>query len=51
MCSPAASTSEMDDGYEDEQGPGELWRVPPGHDAWVVGDEPAVFLDFGDARG
>jgi len=40
----------MDDGTQDEQGPGELWRVPPGHDAWVVGDEPAVFLDFAEAR-
>lgn len=40
----------MDDGTEGEQAAGELWRVSPGHDAWVVGDEPAVFLDFGEAK-
>lgn len=37
----------MDDGTEGEAGPGELVRVEPGHDAWVVGDEPCVTIDFG----
>jgi class 3 adenylate cyclase len=37
----------MDDGEEVELGPDDLADVPPGHDAWVVGDEPAVVLDFG----
>jgi len=23
-----------------------LYRVAPGHDAWVVGDHPAVFVEF-----
>jgi hypothetical protein len=27
-------------------GPGEAFFAPPGHDAWVVGDEPCVALDF-----
>jgi hypothetical protein len=27
-------------------GPGEAFEVGPGHDAWVVGDEPCVALDF-----
>jgi len=40
----------MDDGSEGEQGPGELRRVAPGHDARVAGEEQAVFLDFGEAR-
>jgi hypothetical protein len=22
------------------------YRISPGHDAWVVGDEPAVFVEF-----
>ena len=35
----------MDDGEEAEFGPNELFDVPPGHDAWVVGDEPVVILD------
>ncbi|MEE1823906.1 cupin domain-containing protein [Streptomyces sp. BE20] len=41
----------MDDGEEAEFGPGDFMICPPGHDAWVVGDEPAVILDwqgFGD---
>lgn len=37
---------EMDDGEYAEIGPNEIFDVPPGHDAWVVGDEPAVLLDF-----
>jgi hypothetical protein len=35
----------MDDGTEDDAGPGDMIDVAPGHDAWVVGNEPAVFLD------
>lgn len=26
--------------------PGDLFHVPPGHDSWVVGDEPYVSLHF-----
>jgi len=37
---------EMDDGEYVEIGPGGIADVPPGHDAWVIGDEPAVALDF-----
>jgi class 3 adenylate cyclase len=37
---------QMDDGEYVEIGPNEIFDVPPGHDAWVVGDEPAVLLDF-----
>lgn len=36
----------MDDGTEMEFGPGDLIAIPPGHDGWVVGDEPCVLLDF-----
>jgi Cupin domain len=36
----------MDDGTETVLGPGEAVAIPPGHDAWIVGDEPCVFLDF-----
>jgi hypothetical protein len=35
----------MDDGSEDEFGPGDIGNIPPGHDAWVVGDEPVVLID------
>lgn len=37
----------MDDGTEGEIGPGEVARIEPGHDAWVVGEEPCVAVDFG----
>jgi quercetin dioxygenase-like cupin family protein len=36
----------MDDGTESEIGPGDAQFVPPGHDGWVVGNEPYVGLDF-----
>jgi hypothetical protein len=36
----------MDDGSEDEFGPGEVSLLPPGHDAWVVDAEPAVVIDI-----
>jgi len=34
----------MDDGEEVVLGPGDVFYVPPGHDSWVVGDEPYVSL-------
>ena len=40
----------MDDGTTFEIGPGELVNIPPGHDGWVLGDEPCVALDFSGAK-
>jgi hypothetical protein len=37
----------MDDGAEGEIGPGDVAAIAPHHDAWVVGDEPCVAVDFG----
>ena len=37
---------QMDDGSADEFGPGEVSLLPPGHDAWVVGNEPVVVIDI-----
>jgi hypothetical protein len=37
----------MNDGTEAEAGPGDVVHIEPGHDAWVVGSEDCVFLDFG----
>jgi class 3 adenylate cyclase len=34
------------DGNLIEIGPGDIFDTPPGHDAWVEGDEPCVTLDF-----
>jgi len=35
----------MDDGSKAEYGPGDVSLLPPGHDAWVVGNEPVVVID------
>jgi hypothetical protein len=34
------------EGYDEVMGPGDIFAVPPGHDSWVVGDEPYVSLHF-----
>jgi hypothetical protein len=38
--------SRLDDGRERDLGPGDAHVVSPGHDAWVLGDEPCVTIDF-----
>jgi ethanolamine utilization protein EutQ (cupin superfamily) len=39
----------MDDGSEEEFGPGDVMYIPSGHDGWVVGDEPVVAIDISGA--
>lgn len=36
----------MHDGQEFDLGPGSVSHLPSGHDAWVVGDEPVVLVDW-----
>jgi len=36
----------LDDGKEFECHPGDVSLLPSGHDAWIVGNEPAVVVDF-----
>lgn len=36
----------MDDGTERELKAGDVALLPPGHDGWVVGNEPVVVVDF-----
>jgi hypothetical protein len=36
----------MADGTEIDLKPGSVTMIPPGHDGWVVGNEPAVMIDF-----
>ena len=36
----------MDDGKETTSKAGDVVIIPPGHDGWVVGNEPVVFIDF-----
>jgi hypothetical protein len=40
----------MDDGTEFDMGPGDVVSIAPGHDAWTVGDEACVFVDFGEVE-
>lgn len=46
-----AMDGRMDDGTEFEVRPGDIFDVPPGHDNWVVGDEPLVTVIWGGWRG
>jgi len=39
-------TTRMDDGTERTSKAGDVFNIPPGHDAWVVGNEPVVVVDF-----
>jgi len=39
----------MADGTEIESGPGDVVYLPPGHDGWVVGNEPVVLVDWNGA--
>lgn len=36
----------MDDGAEFDCRPGDVSLLPSGHDAWVIGNEPVVVVDF-----
>lgn len=36
-------------GNESDAGPGDAYDIPPGHDAWIVGDETFVGLEFKSA--
>jgi quercetin dioxygenase-like cupin family protein len=40
------ATAAMDNGTIFEMRPGDLFHIAPGHDSWVVGDEPYVSLHF-----
>ena len=40
---------QMSDGKEFETGPGEVAALPQGHDAWVLGNEPVVLIDWAGA--
>ena len=46
MVVSGRATAAMDDGEIIEMRVGDIFYIPPGHDSWVVGDEPYVSLHF-----
>ena len=46
-CLSGRMQVETSSGEQGEIGPGDIAAIEPGHDAWVVGDEPCVSVDFG----
>lgn len=38
-----------EDGAQEEFGPGDVAYIAPGHDGWVIGQEPCVIVDFARA--
>lgn len=46
MVVSGCATAAMDSGEVIEMRAGDVFYVPPGHDSWVVGDEPYVSLHF-----
>lgn len=45
-CVSGRMVVRFDTGEEIEVAPGDVVVMPPRHDAWVVGDEPCVFIDW-----
>ena len=46
MVVSGKATAAMDDGRVIEMKAGDVFYVPPGHDSWVVGNQPYVSLHF-----
>jgi quercetin dioxygenase-like cupin family protein len=44
MVISGRATAAMDDGAVFEMKAGDLFYIPPGHDSWVIGDEPYVSI-------
>jgi quercetin dioxygenase-like cupin family protein len=40
----------MSNGDELELGPGDVGIIPPGHDGWVVGNEPVVSIEWAGVK-
>jgi hypothetical protein len=42
--------AELSDGTRIESGPGSVFVIPAGHDAWVAGDQPCVIVQFDEGE-
>jgi len=50
ICIQGRLMNRLADGTSIEIGPGSVFEIPPGHDGWVVGDEPFVAYDVAGVR-
>jgi class 3 adenylate cyclase len=50
ICISGQLGNRMEDGTTNVIGPGMVYEIPPGHDGWVVGDEPFVAYDVAGVR-
>jgi class 3 adenylate cyclase len=50
VCISGRLGNRMEDGTTNEIGPGMVYEIPPGHDGWVIGDEPFVAYDVAGVR-
>lgn len=46
MVISGCATAAMDDGRVIEMRAGDVFYIGPGHDSWVIGDEPYISLHF-----
>jgi class 3 adenylate cyclase len=51
VCLSGEVEVEMESGARRRVRAGETFDIPPGHDSWVVGDEPFVTIEFTGMRG
>ena len=49
ICLSGRMTVKSDDGSEETYGPGDVFVMAPGHDAWTEGSEACVLIDTGVA--
>jgi hypothetical protein len=47
-CISGAMVILAEDGTETQIGNGDGFVIEPGHDAWVIGDEPYIGIDFSE---
>ena len=50
VCVSGRLGNRLEDGTTNEIGPGMVYEIPPGHDGWVIGDEPFVAYDVAGVR-
>ena len=50
VCISGRLGNRLEDGTTIEVGPGMVFEIPPGHDGWVIGDEPFIAYDVAGVR-